>query len=128
MAYATFDYYVNDFLGDVLSVETFDKAALRASDYIDQLTMGNAASYTADDAVKKACCAVAEMMYGASNVRASMANGEIASETVGSHSVSYRSGAEVSAAYDAEIRKAATAYLANTGLLYRGVPCIRRIP
>lgn len=128
MAYATYDYYVNVFMGEQLTSDTFDRAALRASDYIDNATMNRAASYTANDAVKKACCAIAELMQAKSTASANMASGEIASETVGSHSVSYRSGAEVVASIDAEIKNALVFYLANTGLLYRGVPCIRRIP
>lgn len=126
--YATYAFYVNSFLGDILTVDNFNKAATRASDYIDALTMNKARDYTADDAVQRACCAIAELMQSKDVAKASAASGEIASESVGSHSVSYRSGAEVSAAIDAEISKTATMYLANTGLLYRGVPCIRRIP
>ena len=128
MAYATYDYYVTSYYGDVLTLDNFDKYATRASDYIDRITMNRAASYTRDDAVKKACCALAEQMSKAESAYAAVGSGEIASESVGSHSVSYRSGAEVVASIDAEQQKIAVGYLANTGLLYRGVPCIRRIP
>lgn len=91
--------------------------------------MGKAASYDdADDRLKKACCAMAEQYAIADGVTASMASGEVASESVGSHSVTYRSSAEVKASLQASLQNAAYIYLTPTGLLYRGVPCIRHIP
>lgn len=125
MAYADYTYYTDTFYGDLIPEDSFDKCITRASDYIDRLTMNRAASYTADDSVKKAACAVAEQYMLIGSARASVAAGEIASESVGSHSVSYRSGVETSVALENGIYNIAVSYLANTGLLYRGVPCIR---
>ena len=127
MSYADYNFYVNDFHGDVIAGEDFDKYASRASDYLDYITMGKAQSYDdTNDALAKACCAVAEQIDLADSV--GVAAGMVASETVGSHSVSYRSGAEMKASLDASMLNAAQMYLLPTGLLYRGVPCIRRIP
>lgn len=127
MSYADYNFYVNDFHGDVIAGEDFDKYASRASDYLDYITMGKAKSYDdTNDALAKACCAVAEQIDLADSV--GVAAGMVASETVGSHSVSYRSGAEMKASLDASMLNAAQMYLLPTGLLYRGVPCIRRIP
>ncbi len=128
MAYADYEYYTDSFLGDLITSETdFDKYALRASDYIDRITMNRAADYVADNAddvtVKKACCAAAEQFMMIARARASAAaeDGEIASESVGSHSVSYRSGLETAATLETDLRKIVSSYLSMTGLLYRGV-------
>ena len=118
--YADYEFYTATFYGDLIPQDSFEKYMARASDYIDRLTMGRAADYTADDAVKKAACAVAEQMMLINSARASIANGEIASESVGSHSVSYRSGIETAAALESGLYNVAAGYLASTGLLYRG--------
>lgn len=130
MSYATYAYYTDTFYGDVLTEDTFDKYAARASDYIDRLTMNKAKDYTADDSVKKACCAAAEQLSMIAKAKASTAseNGELASESVGSYSVSYRSGVETAKELEAQLYNIVAGYLAMTGLLYRGIPCIRRIP
>lgn len=127
MIYADYQYYARTFYGDVVPEDDYPKCATRASDFIDRITMNRAQSYVTlhpeDESVKKACCAGAEQYYLLSNATAvaASAGGEIASETVGSHSVSYRSSAETKAAIEAEMLKAITAYLAVTGLLYRGI-------
>lgn len=128
MSYATFDFYANTFHGDSLTVDVFDKYAARASDYIDYITMGKAAGYTdANNQLAKCCCALAEK-YGAFDADVSVAADTVASETVGSHSISYRSSADIKAGLDSALLGIAQMYLLSTGLLYRGVPCIRRIP
>ena len=126
MAYADYAYYSGTFYGDLIPEESFDKYITRASDYVDRITMNRAATYTADDAVKKASCAVADQFFRIHSARASIASadGELASETVGSHSVTYRSGVETAAALEAQLNSIATGFLANTGLLYRGVPYV----
>lgn len=127
MIYADYSYYTESFYGDMIPENDFNKYASRASDYIDRVTMNRAASYVVlhpnDESVKKAVCACAEQYYVLSFVRAAAASsdGEIASESVGSHSVSYRSRAETAAALEAEIKKQAESYLTATGLLYRGI-------
>lgn len=127
--YATYAFYTDEFFGSVISEEDFDKYATRASDYIDYLTMGKAKAYEdTNGALAKACCAVAEQIANSDSITASIGVAEIASETVGSHSVSYRSSVELKAGLDAAMLSAAQMYLTPTGLLYRGVPCIRRIP
>lgn len=132
MSYATYAFYTTTYHGDVLTADNFDKYADRASDYIDYITMGKAAGYTdSDDKLAKCCCALAEKFQSQdveieNSVGVSV--GAVASETVGSHSVSYRSTAEIKAAFDAALLSVVQMYLLPTGLLYRGVPCIRRTP
>ena len=136
--YADFEYYTTEFYGDLVPAESFNKYAMRASAFIDYYTLGKAAKNAALPEVKRACCALAEKYFlidAANRAAASAAlgmgaAGEKASETVGSYSVTYRSGGESIAAAlntekDIESHLTATArmYLANTGLLYRGGGC-----
>lgn len=127
MIYADYTYYANDYYGDLISEDNYPKCASRASDYIDRITMNRARDYVVlhpdDDSVKKACCAIAEQYQQIINAKvvAASEGGEIASESVGSHSVSYRSGAEIITALEMELKNIATSYLAMTGLLYRGI-------
>ena len=55
--------------------------------------------------------------------RAASAEQEKQSESVGSWSVSYRSGTEAMQEAKAQLKAAAEMYLANTGMLYRGGRC-----
>ena len=126
MIYADYSFYRDDYGGE-LNEEAYNRLALKASRYIDRLTMNRAESYQTlhpeDSALKKACCAGAEQYELIEAARSTLCvdgDGEIASESVGGHSVSYRSGIEQAAALEAELREIISSYLALTGLLYRG--------
>ncbi len=123
MAYADYEYYTNTFYGTTIPGISFDQYAAQASDYIDRMTMNRAASYTGGDEVKKACCACAEQMFMLGSTRAALvrSGGSVASETVGKHSVSYRSPSETIALLEKQMRDVVTGYLLHTGLLYRGI-------
>ena len=122
MAYADYAFYVEQYKGARISVQEFPVLSERASEYIDYITKGKA---TDTDAVKRACCAMAESLQMAEKVytTAAQGTGEIASESVGSYSVTYRSGADVARESEAELHRIALRYLAHTGLLYRGRGC-----
>lgn len=130
--YADYEYYIETFYGNVLTSENFDRYASKAGDFIDYITFGKAASNADLPAVKKCCCALAEqyMAIEAVKVAASAkvtSDGIIASETVGSHSRSFRNGvdgAQAVSAAEAELGNIARRYLLPTGLLYRGVKCV----
>ena len=127
--YADYAYYISDFYGDAIPEAKFDKYASVASDFIDYFTMGKAAGKAELDAVKKCCCALAEQYMTVDAVKTAVAakvtaDGIISSESDGSHSRSFRSGAEgeqAVAAATAELSNIARRYLLPTGLLYRGV-------
>ena len=122
MSYATYEDYLDVYHGTVLTAEQFTIYSDRASDYIDRITMGRAASYTDEsNMLAKACCAGAEQYQMIDAVRASVKGGAIASESVGRHSVSYRSPAETIAELEKQLKLTVEGYLLNTGLLYRGV-------
>lgn len=113
MTYADYSFYNEKFLGSSIEESDFDRLALRASQFLDYYTMNRAKDYTKDDAVKNACCAVAEAYRIAEQTEAKSG---VASESVGSYSVSYRDGQNATEM----LVKAARQYLAFTGLLSRG--------
>ena len=127
--YADYTFYTMDFYGDTIPEEKFDKYATAASDFIDYLTWRKAQNMADDPAVQKCCCALAEQYMAIDTVRKAAAakvteDGIIASESVGSHSRSFRNGAEGEQAVqeaEKELANIARRYLLPTGLLYRGV-------
>lgn len=127
--YADFTFYTMEFYGDTIPEDKFDKYATRASDFIDYLTWNKAQSMATDPAVQKCCCALAEQYMSIDAVRKAAAakiteDGIISSESVGSHSRSFRNGVEGAQAVqeaEKELANIARRYLLPTGLLYRGV-------
>ena len=131
--YADYAYYTQDFYGDMIPEAKFPKYATMASDFIDYMTMGKASKQPDLPAVKKCCCAVAEQYQTIDAAKKAVnakvtEDGIIASETVGSHSRSFRSGSDGAQAVKAEQDALAGIvrwYLMPTGLLYRGgVDCV----
>lgn len=143
MVYADYEYYTDTYLGTAINEPDFQRMALRASSFLDYYTQGRAPKHADMEAVKMACCALAEQ-YKIIETSQQIANksvesaleavatdgGEVKSETVGSWSQSFMSGGEsaISAAnateaYKHELANIAKFYLANTGLLYRGGCC-----
>ncbi len=123
MAYASFQDYRELFLGRAITdEESFKRLALRAGAVLDRLSFGRAARYTdTEGKLKLACCALAEKLQAGEEE-----DGRIQEEQVGDYRVRYESGSSREAS--AELAALAELWLAGTGLLYRGVPCTRRIP
>lgn len=94
MAYADYEFYTEVYYGDQISENDFPKLSERASDYIRGVTKGISDKATGDnlEAVKKAMCAIAEVIQSESTMAASVFSGDqtVSSETVGSWSKSYR--------------------------------------
>lgn len=118
-AYANYTYYTGTYLGTAIAQADFPRLALYASAFLDALSDdGLAAIVTAGtdtatiDKIKLATCAVAEVY------QAQEAGGEITSERVGSHSVTYNVAAGKP---QAKLLDAAKLYLGRSGLLYQGV-------
>lgn len=137
MVYADYEFYKNTYLGAAIDEDQFPRYALRASSFLDYYTQGRAAHNADLEALKMACCALAEQYQVIDTAQAvaqkslaySMESSgpEAASESVGSWSKSYRSGGEsaANAVNSAEASRQSLAdivkqYLAGTGLLYRG--------
>ena len=90
MAYADFEFYRDSYKG-TLSEAAFGRLSERASDYIDSRTgyILKKAGITEEmeERVKKACCAISEVMC-----QSETGGGVKASESVGDLSVSYAVG------------------------------------
>lgn len=111
--YADYDYYVNNYGGNAIAEMDFTRLSRQASAYLDMLTLDKITDdWKKDDHVKCACCAAAEVYARQEQ------GGEVASETNHNVSKTYvTSGKSV----DKQLYDAAVLYLANTGLLYRGL-------
>ena len=119
MAYADYTFYSTVFLGNKVTATDFPRVALRASEYIDVQTFNRLIEdpTLVDDNVRKACCALAEII---DQYEKSAAGGAqvVKSEHVGDYSVEYASNQVQS--YDKKRYSLMARYLAHTGLLYRG--------
>ena len=117
-----FDFYQTEYYGKLLSAEEFPEYATRADAWLSELTFDRYSSPDLSEsqiqAVKMSECAVAEICYELQAEQAS--NPSISKETVGSHSVTYRTGTEAASGWAARIYDTAARYLMTTGLLYRG--------
>ena len=117
-----FDFYQTEYYGKLLSAEEFPEYATRADAWLSELTFDRYSSPDLSEsqlqAVKMAECAVADLWYQLQTEQAS--NPAISKETVGSHSVTYRTGTEAASSWAARIYDTAARYLMTTGLLYRG--------
>ena len=119
---ATYEFYTSEYFGKLLISEEFPEYATRADAWLSELTFGRYASPDLSEsqlqAVKMSECAVAEICY---ELQAEpVSDPSISKETVGSHSVTYRTGSEAAAGLAGRIYDAAARYLLTTGLLYRG--------
>ena len=141
MAYADYPYYKNTYLGTAIQEADFPRLALRASSFLDYYTQGRAGQNQDVNAVKMACCAVAEQyqsidlarqaaLHAPQNSATAGEAGELQSQIVGSWSKTYRSGGEsaqqattAAQAAQASLASVAAQYLSSTGLLYRGRGC-----
>ena len=118
--YADFDYYVDKYGGTIFDdEESFNPCAVRASLYIDDLTMNKAEAYADSDRVKLACCAIAEQVKAIQTSETT--TGAMRSQSVGSFSVTYATSQEVSSYAKAQITELARLYLGPLGLMYRGI-------
>lgn len=139
MAYADYEYYATTYLGTAIKEDDFPRMAMRARSFLDYYTMGRSAQNADLDALKMACCAIADQYQyidtaqalAQKSLSASLeSDGELQSQTVGSWSKTYRSGGDsaqqaLSSVQTAQAALGAIAqqYLAGTGLLYRGRGC-----
>ena len=150
MAYADFNFYYNNYFGDVLSSTEANRWLERASDELDRLTFGRLTNNFPTDQngvikVKKAVCAVAEALYLVDAQRKSVTatkdedgqyKGAITSIKSGSESITFAAGGASSSIYAAAaasssdeqtlVSSIAAKYLANVedcngiNLLYAG--------
>lgn len=93
MTYADYAFYTEEYFGNAISEEDFPRLSSRASDYIYANTQGIAETVIGKDLemVKKATCAIAEVILDEEILEASAFSGgqSVSSESVGSWSKSY---------------------------------------
>ncbi len=126
MVYADYEYYTAAYLGTAIQRADFPRLSLRASSFLDYYTQGRAAQNANLDAVKMACCAVADQYHSIDLARKAALNalqnsanageaGELQSQSVGSWSKTYRSGGESAQYHSIDLaRKAALNALQNS--------------
>ena len=109
--YADYAFYTDTYGGTIIPTEViFDRMALRAEATIDYLTFDRIETVT--DAIKHCECELAEAEY-----RNMAAGGkEVASEKVGTYSVTYTTQASESARQKSIVSR----WLGHSGLMYRG--------
>lgn len=101
----------------VIDNTSFEYYARNATQKIKQFTFDNVDEDNIPECVKMCCCEVAELMY----INSANKQQNISSETVGDQSVSYVSNDVLLKTLQNNIRSAIYMWLADTGLLYRGV-------
>ncbi|HZW02879.1 MAG TPA: hypothetical protein VFF68_03060 [Anaerolineaceae bacterium] len=119
--YATYSFYTETYQGTAIAQTDFDRLAARASILIDTVCFGQAAAVVAAAAdaetiakIGNATCEIAEALH-----RDETEGGEIQSERVGNHSVTYVTGQ--ARALIARAREEAKPWLWDTGLMYGGL-------
>lgn len=115
--YVDYEFYKNEYLGtSITSKESFDKALIEATAFIDRITFHRIQRLESiPNCVKLAVCAVTEKMYAFSKKE----ERDISSESNDGYSVSYKdSGSRKD--MEADALNIAKMYLSGTGLLYRG--------
>lgn len=116
--YADYTYYTGTYYGTTIPTGDFTRLSARASEWIDRLTFGRAASDTDNTtAIKKAMCAVADELYVLEQDGGADA---IQSESIGSSSVTYADNSARRATKEQRVKVAAGMYLGLTGLMYPG--------
>ena len=109
--YADFDYYQNQYHGTLIADQNqFERQAFDACCLIDEMTMGRISD--PNDEIKRAVCAVCEISY---REEKQDQEEQIASESVGPHSVSYVKQTKSKAEFLSEKHMVIKRYLWNTG-------------
>ncbi|MDD2970193.1 MAG: hypothetical protein PHT21_11590 [Lachnospiraceae bacterium] len=119
--YADYKFYTEEFKGSTIPDTAFLNAILRASIFVKYITFNRVDETSTPEEVKLAACAVAEVFYKDMLAR-DEAGREKASENNDGYSVSYVTSANSqSETVEKKAYKEALMYLADTGLMYRGM-------
>lgn len=118
--YADENFYKTKYLcGRKAVIDTaFNFYGRKATQIINNYCGENVDVEIAEDKIKLCCCELAELLY---NNEQSGSQCGILSETVGDMSVSYENTEITKQILQKNIKSVVYSYLADTGLLYRGV-------
>ena len=120
MNLVTYEYYVNDYKGNMLGESDFDYYARKASAEVNHATFGRLAEMEAADIPDEALDAICEVAEQYSRVDQTTEGGIVASANNDGYSVSFRDTGDAEYQQKA-VRSIIRKYLGCTGLLYRGV-------
>mgnify|MGYP002796510762 CR=1 FL=1 len=123
MSYVDYAFYKDSFLGRRISESDWDPFAKDASAYIDLITLGRLKNRPdlVSDNVKMAVCAAADVFSYYDQLSSSRPSG-VASESVGSQSISYEGTADTQKNKKRELRDAVSLYLPpENPLRYAGI-------
>lgn len=124
-----YDYYSDTYEGSSIPGSSFNKYSISASSKVNFYTSNRIDETNLDNNIKNTICEIAEILYKQDVLIEKTENDtkEIASETVGPHSVSYvnKSGIQIQRILSTEelerkIYSICYEKLANTGLMFRG--------
>lgn len=86
--YIDYDYYSKEYNGTLIPKESFDKMSVEASQKVDYFTQHRIVEET--KVIKYTTCLIADEIMKNENLKNTISNDkEVASESVGPHSVSY---------------------------------------
>lgn len=87
-SYVDFDYYSKEYNGTLIPKESFDKMSVEASQKINYFTQNRIVEEK--EVIKYTTCLIADEIMKNENLKNTISNDkEVASESVGPHSVSY---------------------------------------
>lgn len=120
MAYAELDFYLNTYLGDVVTdSDVFKRLSMRASEMLDHFTMHRIDQTDVSDEVRLAVCSMVEVLYYEELRKKANSGREIASESNDGYSVTFASAsdAERNKQTQTELYLSAYKYLSQSGLM-----------
>lgn len=125
MAYASYAFYQSSYKGSFIPAAAFDEMAERASEYLDADTGGKTACAAAGalEAVRRCCCAVAEVLYAdrLQAAKGTPTGAVLKAETVGTWRQEYELTGDAAKTQAEKVYDLEKRYLGPWGLLYRGV-------
>lgn len=122
VSYTTLTYYKDTYLmgrSAKITDALFPYYALKATKILKQYTFNNVDETVAfTDSLQMCCCEVAEYIHGTDSTSNVVG---VSSESVGDYSVSYEDTSTTDSANKKAVGDIVALWLADTGLLYRGV-------
>lgn len=124
MAYASYEYYRDEFGGTAIPESLFRRCADFAGRQIDFFTFRRITDPDSVEGLKDCACEMAEAVY---NIRY-RDNGKVKkSENIDGYSVTYlteqKDGEDAGALLRGKLYAICSTYLMHTGLMYRGIGC-----
>lgn len=133
MLLVDYDYYSKQYGGSSIPESSFKPKAIEASNKINYYTLNRINSFTLTNVIRDIACQIAELLFEQEKLKNqvkqnSVENKEVASETLGPHSISYVNKSNLQAnqilsANELENKIYIIIYqaLVHTGLMYRGI-------